>query len=469
MEVEKTYEGHVVVLPYPSQGHINPLLQFAKRLASKGLKATIATTYYTLSSITSPLVNVEPISDGFDDGGFAQVRSEELFLESFKSNGSRTLNQLIKNHQTTNNPITCVVYDSFLPWALDVAKENGIIGGAFFTNSAAVTAIFSRIYDGELRLPVRSEDCPVVIPGVPPMNLEDLPSFLNAPESYPAYLRMKLNQFSNLDEADWIFSNTFQSLEYEVMKGMGEQWPAKLIGPMVPSAYLDGRIEGDKGYGASLWKPLDDGCIKWLDTKPPNSVVYISFGSMVSLTQQEMEEIAWGLQESGYYFLWVVKDSERHKLPKEFVDLTTQNQEKGMIVSWCNQLEILAHNSMGCFLTHCGWNSTLEGLSLGVPMVGVPKWADQLTDSKFITDVWRVGVRVKMDRGVAMVKREDVVLCLNEVMDEGERSLEIKKNARKWKELAKEAISEGGSSDKAIDEFMITLKDSCNVRDKTMC
>ncbi|KAI3824920.1 hypothetical protein L1987_06393 [Smallanthus sonchifolius] len=408
------------------RGHINPLLQFAKRLSSKGLKATIATTHYTLSSISSPLITVELISDGFDEGGFAQAQSEELFLDSFKSNGSRTLTQLINNHKTTKDPITFVVYNSFLPWALEVAKENGILGGPFFTNSAAVTAIFSRIYGGLLRLPLRLEDCPVVIPGVPPLNFEDLPSFLNAPGSHPAYLKMKLNQFSNLDKADWIFSNTFHSLEYEVVKGTWEKWPAKLIGPMVPSAYLDGRIGGDEGYGASLWKPLDDACTKWLDTKPPNSVVYISFGSMVSLTQQEMEEIAWGLQDSGFYFLWVVKDSERYKLPKGFLDLATQNQEKGMIVSWCNQLEMLAHGSVGCFVTHCGWNSTLEGLSLGV---GVPKWADQLTDAKFIADV----------------------------MNEGNMGLEIKKNARKWKELARESISEGGSSDKAIDEFVMSL------------
>ncbi|XP_076903617.1 UDP-glycosyltransferase 74B1-like [Bidens hawaiensis] len=463
MEVKKTYVGHVLVVPYPSQGHINPLLQFAKRLASKGLKATIATTRYTITSISDPLVTVEPISDGFDDRGFAQAQSEEIFLDSFKSNGSRTLAQLIKKHQATKHPITCVVYDSFFPWALDVAKENGILGGPFFTNSAAVTAVFSRIHGRTLRLPLRLEDCPVVISGVPPLSLDDLPSFLNAPESHPGYLKMKLNQFSNLDKADWVFSNTFQSLESEVVKCIREQWPAKLIGPMVPSAYLDGRIEGDRGYGASLWKPLDDGCTKWLKTKPSNSVVYVSFGSMVSLSQQEMEEIAWGLQESGFYFLWVVKDSETHKLPKGFLELiTTQIQEtKGMIVSWCNQLEMLAHGSVGCFLTHCGWNSTLEGLSLGVPMVGVPKWADQLTDAKFIADVWGVGVRVKVDSVSGMVKREEVVSCLNEVMNEGERGLEIKKNARKWKELAKEAIDEGGSSDKAIDEFVIALKNTC--------
>ncbi|KAL4569605.1 hypothetical protein LXL04_025246 [Taraxacum kok-saghyz] len=456
--MEKAYEGHVLVLPYPSQGHINPLLQFAKRLVSKGLKATIATTHYTLSSISAPFITVEPISDGFDHGGFAQAQSADVFLESFKSNGSRTLTQLIKKHQTTKNPITCVVYDSFFPWALEVAKENGILGAPFFTNSAAVSSIFSRIHGGMLRVPVRLEDCPVVLPGVPPLNLEDLPSFLNAPESYPAYLKMKLNQFSNLEKADWIFCNSFRSLEPEVVKGIGEQWSAKLIGPMVPSAYLDGRIEGDKGYGASLWKPLNHECTKWLETKPQNSVIYVSFGSMVSLTQQEMEEIAYGLQESRFDFLWVVKDSETHKLPKGFLEST---KEKGMIVNWCNQLEILAHSSVGCFVTHCGWNSTLEGLSLGVPMIGVPKWADQMTDAKFIQDVWGVGVRVKVDSNIGIVKREELVSCLNKVMNEGGKSLQMEKNAGKWKELAKEAISEGGSSDIAIDEFLVALKGFC--------
>ncbi|PWA87511.1 UDP-glucosyl transferase 74B1 [Artemisia annua] len=405
-------KGHVLVLPYPSQGHINPLLQFAKRLVSKGLKATIATTHYTVSSISAPFVEVEPISDGFDDEGFAKAKSAEVFLESFKSNGSRTLTQLIKKHQTTKEPITCIVYDSFLPWALDVARENGIFGGPFFTNSATVSAIFSLIHAGTLKLPVLLEDCPVVTPGVPPLNLEDLPSFLNAPESYPAYLRMKMNQFSNLDKADWIFSNTFLSLEAE----------------------------------------------------PRSSVAFISFGSMVSLSQQEMEEIAWGLQDSEHYFLWVVRDSDKHKLPKGFLELTTKDQEKGMIVNWCNQLEMLAHDSVGCFVTHCGWNSTLEGLSLGVPMVGVPKWADQLTDAKFIKDVWRVGVRAKADGVTGIVTREELVTCLNEVMSDGEKGLVIKKNARKWRELAKEAISEGGSSDKAIDEFVVALKDILKVK-----
>lgn len=97
-----------------------------------------------------------------------------------------------------------------------MAKENGIPGGPFFTNSAAVAAIFCLLHEGTLRLPLRTEDVPLVIRGVPPLDSEDLPSFLNAPESYPAYLKMKLNQYSNVNKADWIFSNTFQALESEV-------------------------------------------------------------------------------------------------------------------------------------------------------------------------------------------------------------------------------------------------------------
>ncbi|KAA8529523.1 hypothetical protein F0562_033678 [Nyssa sinensis] len=450
----KEYGGHVVVLPYPSQGHINPLLQFAKRLSSKGVKATLATTHYTVNSISAANIGVEPISDGFDQGGFAQAQNEDLYLKSFKANGSRTLSELIKKYQNTSSPVNCVVYDSFLPWALDVAREHDIHAASFFTNSATVCAIFCRIHYGMLALPVKMEDTPLLVPGLPPLNFPDLPSFLKAPESYPAYLAMKLSQYSNLERTDWIFANTFEGLEGEAAKGISELWPGKLIGPMVPSAYLDGRMEGDKGYGASLWKPLSHECIKWLETKPPESVVYVSFGSMVSLSAKQMEEIAWGLKASNFHFLWVVKESESSKLPEGFIDST--KDQKGLIVTWCNQLEMLAHRAIGCFVTHCGWNSTLEGLSLGLPMIGVPQWSDQLTNAKFIEEIWGVGFRAKEDEK-GIVSREELVLCLKEAMEE-ERSKEIRKNASKWKELAKKAVSEGGSSDKCIDEFVEHLK-----------
>ncbi|KAF7124963.1 hypothetical protein RHSIM_Rhsim12G0050400 [Rhododendron simsii] len=464
---EKNQGAHVVFLPYPSQGHINPLLQFAKRLASKGVKATIATTHYTVKYICAPNIAVEPISDGFDEGGFSQAQNEDVYLKAFRDNGSRTLSQLIHKYQDSSFPVNCIVYDSFLPWALDVAKENGIYGAAFFTNSATVCAIFCRIHRGLISLPVKPDETPLLLPGLPPLNLPDLPSFVLAPESHPAYLAMNLRQYSKVEKADWVFGNTFEKLEgqckeliyvfydsLKAAKGVWDLWPAKLIGPMVPSAFLDGRIAGDKGYGASLWNPLGSETIQWLETKPRGSVAYVSFGSMVSLAAGQMEEVALGLKCSDFDFIWVVRESELSKLPPEFADST---KDKGLIVTWCNQLEMLAHPAIGCFVTHCGWNSTLEGLSLGVPMIGVPKWADQLTDAKFIEEIWGVGVRAKEDEK-GIVRGEELISCLKQVMEEGGRSLEIRRNASKWKALAKEAISEGGSSDKCIDEFVEHLK-----------
>ncbi|KAK8668199.1 hypothetical protein V6N13_105664 [Hibiscus sabdariffa] len=199
----KRFIGHAIVLPYPSQGHINPLLQFAKRLASKGITATLLTTRYTVGSICAPRIGVEAISDGFDQGGYSQAGDVEFYLESFREQGSRTLSQLIDKFKCTGTP-------------------QGIYGAAFFTNSAAVCSFFSRIHHGRLTLPLTLETTPLMLPRLPLLNFRDLSTFLRFPDSYPAYLAMKLSQFSNLNHADWIFDNTFEDLEGKEAKGMSE-------------------------------------------------------------------------------------------------------------------------------------------------------------------------------------------------------------------------------------------------------
>ena len=149
-----------------------------------------------------------------------------------------------------------------------------------------------------------------------------------------------------------------------------QQWSIKTIGPIIPSMYLDKRLEDDKEYYLHLFKPDVDACMKWLNTKENGSVVYTSFGSMASLGEEQMEELTWGLKNSNCYFLWVVRETKQRKLPSNFLKET---EEKGLVVSWCPQPEfILAHKAIGCFITHCGWNSTHEALSLGVPMVAMP-------------------------------------------------------------------------------------------------
>ena len=221
-------------------------------------------------------------------------------------------------------------------------------------------------------------------------------------------------------------------------------WPKfKTIGPNIPSFFLDKQYEDDQDYGVTQFKSEE--CMEWLDDKPKGSVVYVSFGSLVSFGEEQMKEIAFCLRECSSYFLWVVRDSEETKLPKDFEKKT----EKGLVVTWCSQLKVLAHEAVGCFVTHCGWNSTLETLCLGVPTVAIPYWSDQSTNAKLISDVWKTGIRALVDEK-KVVQRETLKHCIKEIMEGCE---EMKTNAIQWRTLAVRALSEGGSSYENVKEF----------------
>ncbi|GFS45903.1 UDP-glucosyltransferase 74F2 [Actinidia rufa] len=447
--------AHVLALPYPSQGHLNPMHQFCKRLVSKGLKATLAITTFITNSMNpkSDTVQFDTISDGYDEGGFMQADDIQAYLARLEAAGSKTLAELIKRHESLGHPIGCIIYDAFMPWALDVAKQFGLVGAAFFTQPCAVNYLYYYAHHGHLTLPVLS--VPVSLPGLPLLELEDMPSFIYVHGSYPAYFEMVLSQFSNVDEANFVLVNTFYKLEDKVVDSMSKVSPLMTIGPTIPSFYLDNRVQNDVDYGLNLFHLDPSICFEWLSNKPKRSIVYVSFGSMANLSVEQMEELAWGFKASNCYFLWVVRDSEKAKIPKDFIEETS---DKGLIVGWGPQLELLASEVVGCFFSHSGWNSTIEALSLGVPMVVMPQWTDQTTNAKFVQDVWKVGIRVRVgEKGI--VWREEVETCIREVM-EGEKGKELKKNAMKWKDLAKEAVSEGGTSDKDIDDFVNKLTHS---------
>ncbi|KAL0393869.1 UNVERIFIED_CONTAM: UDP-glycosyltransferase 74E2 [Sesamum latifolium] len=440
-------KAHCLIFPYPIQGHINPMLQFAKRLLQKGIEITlvITQTLATNTLFSSSTIPLETISDG--SAGLPPGTSYDVYLARFQEFGSKTLKEAVVRLADSGRPVDCIVFDPFLPWCLDVAKEMGLKVAPFFTQSCAVDQIYYHVFKGELKVPLSGEE--ILVPGLPPLMPEDMPSFMYVHGSYPPLFEMVVNQFSGLENADWLFLNTFHKLEEEVIDYMAKFLPVKTIGPSIPSMYLDKRLPDDKEYGLNVYKPDTEACMEWLNQRQPESVVYVSFGSIAKLGEEQMEELAWGLRLSNKHFLWVVRSSEESKLPKDFAN---ESSKKGLIVSWCPQLDVLAHEAVCCFVTHCGWNSTLEALSLGVPMVGMPQWSDQSTNSKFVTDVWEMGVRAKADDN-GVVSRETIAGCIRDVM-EGERGEEIKKNAGKWKELGREAVDEGGSSDKNIQEFV---------------
>ncbi|XP_009590532.1 UDP-glycosyltransferase 74G1-like [Nicotiana tomentosiformis] len=453
-----THKAHCLLLPYPLQGHINPMLQFSKRLQSKGVKITIAATKSLLKTMQElPIsVSIEAISDGYDDGGIDQAKSFLAYITRFKEVGSDTLTQLIKKLENSECPVNCIVYDPFLPWAVEVAKDFGLVSAAFFTQNCVVDNIYYHVHKGILKLPPTQVDGEILIPGLSStIESSDVPSFESSPQS-DKLVEMLVNQFSNLEKVDWILINSFYELEKEVIDWMAKFYPIKTIGPTIPSMYLDKRLPNDKEYGLSLFKPMAKECLNWLNHQTISSVVYVSFGSMAKLEAEQMEELAWGLKNSNKNFLWVVRSTEESNLPKNFIEeLKLASENKGLVVSWCPQLQVLEHKSIGCFLTHCGWNSTLEAISLGVPMVTMPQWSDQPTNAKLVQDVWEMGVRAKQDdKGI--VRREIIEESIKLVMEE-EKGKVIRKNAKKWKEFSRNAVDEGGSSDKNIEEFVSNL------------
>lgn len=211
---QKVRPAHCLVFPYPMQGHINPMLQFSKRLEQKGVKVTVVTTKSMKESFhrTSDSMALETISDGHDEGRQTDEAITDAYLATFKQVGSTTLSFLIENLDTMGCPVDCIVYDSGFPWCIDVAKRFGLIGAVFFTQSCAVDNIYYNVHQGLLELPLVGTQ--VLVPGLPVLEPSDLPTFLNDQNS--ALYNLVLSQFLDIEKVDWMLCNTFDKLEEEV-------------------------------------------------------------------------------------------------------------------------------------------------------------------------------------------------------------------------------------------------------------
>ncbi|KAI4989071.1 hypothetical protein ZWY2020_036388 [Hordeum vulgare] len=444
---------HILLVPYPAQGHLNPILQFGKRLAGHGgVRCTVAATRFVVGS-TKPSpgsVHVAVFSDGCDVGGPAELGGHKgPYFQRLEAAGSEALDELLRSEAARGRPVRVVVYDTFMPWVAPLARRHGAACAAVLTQTCAVDIVYTHARAGRMPVPVREGGSSLELPGLSSrLGAADVPTFLTDTDAHHPSLRdMLMNQFVGLDAVEHVFVNSFFDLEPQEAGYLASTLGARTIGPTVPSAYLDNRLPDDASYGFHLHTPMTAVTKSWLDARPPRSVVYASFGSIVAPGPDQMAEVAEGLRDSGSPFLWVVRATETAKLPEGFAARAAARGD--LIVPWCPQLEVLAHGAVGCFVTHCGWNSTVEALSAGVPMVAVPQWSDQPTNAKYIEDVWRVGVRARPDAG-GVVRRGEVERCVKDVMcGKGYR-----RRASEWREKAKAAVSEGGSSDRNIADFL---------------
>ncbi|XP_048528456.1 UDP-glycosyltransferase 79-like [Triticum urartu] len=442
---------HVLLVPLPAQGHMNPMLQLGRRLAYHGLRPTLVATRYVLSTGPPPgdPFRVAAFSDGFDDGGMASCPDPVEYCRRAEAVGSETLAQVIAAEARAGRTPSVMVYDPHMAWAPLVARAAGVPTAAFMSQSCAVDLIYGEAWAGRAPLPM-ADGSALRRRGAVSVDLgpEDLSPFVVSPGLYPKYLDVSIRQFEGLEHAGDVLVNSFRDLEPQEAEYMESRWRAKTVGPTLPSFFLDdGRLPSNKAYGVNFFSSAAP-CMSWLDRQPPCSVVLASYGTVYSLDAGELDELGNGLCDSGKPFLWVVRSNEARKISQE---LLGRCEENGLIVPWCPQLEVLAHKAIGCFLTHCGWNSTTEALVAGVPMVAMPRSADQPTTAKYVESAWGIGVRMRTDEK-GLVRREEVERCIRKVMD-GEGKVEYRKNATKWMRMAKESMQEGGSSDKNIAEF----------------
>ena len=251
--------------------------------------------------------------------------------------------------------------------------------------------------------------------------------------------------------------NTAYELERKSLDAISQKIPVYPIGPMLlMSTPPQTTIVRDT---IALWAE-DRECIAWLDTALPSSVIFVSFGSLVNSTVDQVKEIAEGLEASEQPFLWVIRSNaiEGHSwsgvLPEGFVE---RMKGRGLIISWAPQLEVLSHPSVGGFITHCGWNSITENLSTGcIPMLCWPQLAEQRLNARIVVDNWRVGLEIAVEYG-NIVKATAIQRAVRELM-QGDTGKEIKKRTLVLKEVVAQCVQEGGSSQRYLQSLVENLK-----------
>ncbi|XP_057954865.1 7-deoxyloganetin glucosyltransferase-like [Malania oleifera] len=478
---------HLICVPVPLQGHIKPMLNLAKLLHHRGFHITFVNTEFNHKRFLSsrgpysldglPHFRFEAIPDGLppSDPDAGQnipslcEASQDLLLAPFR----RLLSKL--NDASSSSgvpPVSCIVADGFTSFTYAAGDELGIPVVAFWTISAC--ALMGLKQYRRLRemgiVPLKDSSYltngyleNTVIDWIPSMKnirLRDLPAFLRTTDPNDFVFEFMMGEtekcFARAPSSSVII-HTFNALEQEVLEALSSIFPRiHAIGPLhlllnqIPAAEEDPTLNS---IGYNLWKE-DLHCLHWLDSKEPNSVLYVNFGSITVMTPEQLIEFAWGLANCNLPFLWVIRPDlavgESAIPPPEF---EAETKGRGLIVSWCPQEEVLNHASIGGFLTHSGWNSTLESLAGGVPMMCWPFFADQPTNCRYACGEWGIGMEID-----SVVKRGEVEKLVRELMG-GEKGKEMKKRVMEWKELAQAAAASTGSSslnlDKLVNEFML--------------
>ncbi|GJM85034.1 hypothetical protein PR202_ga00762 [Eleusine coracana subsp. coracana] len=475
---EKKPPAHAVFFPFPAQGHVAAALHLARLLhVHHGVRVTFVHSERNRRRILrsrgpaalagAPGFRFAAVPDGLpppsdedaeDDHSPEHIAALLAFIDASVPH----LRSVLDRAAASGAPATCVVSDIASVLRAST-RELGVPAVAFWTTGAC--GVWSNMLCQQLiekgLVPLKGNEqlrngyLDTIVdwaPGMPSdMRLRDFVSFVRTTDADDGMLRAVMGIMDTLRTApSALILNTFDELEAQVLAAMRPVLPPiYTVGPLPLLAAEQQAAAGSLATLSASLSKEDGGCLAWLGRKPRRSVVYANFGSIAVLTSHQLREFAWGLARSGHDFLLVVRKNDQAKddacgggpaavLTPEFAEAA---EGRGYVASWCQQAEVLRHEAVGAFLTHCGWNSVLEGVCAGVPLLCWPFAADQQTNCRFACTEWRVGVEVAAD-----VDRTEVAELVREVMGGGEKGREMRRRAAEWKEKAEAAAALPGGS-----------------------
>ncbi|KAF8696937.1 hypothetical protein HU200_036581 [Digitaria exilis] len=480
-----TKAPHVILLACPGAGHVLPMVVFAKRLAEDhGFTATII-TYSTLSlptqfhstifaSLPSSITTATLPAVALDDLP-ADARVETRMLTAVKR-GLPDLRNLLAELVHDHHPnVVAFLADMFCAQALPLAAGLGLPPYVVYLSNLMLLSLMLHLPELDATTTCEYRDLPDLLrlPGCVPLRGADILDTIQD-RSNPAY-KLMVEMTRHLALAEGFVVNTFDGMEHDAvvafkeMSDKGACPPVYPVGPFVrrPCLLLNGVDAAAARYG----------CLRWLDGQPGGSVLYICFGSGGTLSVEQTGELAAGLEASGHRFLWVMHlpsdkdgsaayfddrrddDDPMSFLPEGFTERT---RGVGMCVpQWAPQVEVLNHRAVGGFVSHCGWNSTLEAVEAGVPVVAWPLFAEQRMNAVMLEESAGMALRPREDeaggRGRVVVSREEVEAVVREVMA-GEKGEAARKKVSALKKKAAESLAPEGSSRKALEAIVSRWK-----------
>ncbi|KAL0671365.1 hypothetical protein Bca4012_034069 [Brassica carinata] len=404
---------HFVLFPFMAQGHMIPMVDIARLLAQRGVTITIVTTPQNEARFKNILsrtiqsglpIRLEHVKIPFQEVGLLEEHENVDSLDSMELIVPFFKAVNMQNRQETQYPKDC------FSWRIK---------------------LLSSVY-----------------------------AYSTPKPRDPGGIKVEAD-----DTSYGVIINTFQELESDYVKDYKEARAGKVwsIGPVS----LCNKVGVDKAKRGKQAAIDQDECLKWLDSKEKRSVLYVCLGSICNVPLAQLKELGLGLEESQRPFIWVIRGWEKYNELAEWLLETSFEErikERGFLIKgWSPQILILSHPAVGGFLTHCGWNSTLEGITSGVPLITWPLFGDQFCNQKLVGQVLKAGVSAGVEEVMrfgeeenigVLVDKERVKKAVENLMGESEESKVRRRRVKELGELAHKAVEEGGSSHSNITCFL---------------